>query len=140
MKQFEFLEFATADVVFKAYGKNLTELFKNAALALFEIMVNTKKVEPKIRKKISVKGDDIKSLMFKWLNELIFYVDAQGLAFSKFDVKIDEKKMTLDAEVWGERINPEKHEIREDAKACTYHKMEIKKKKGGWEAQIIIDI
>ncbi len=139
-KRFEFLGFATADAVFKAYGKSLPELFENAALALFEIMVNTKKVKPKVKKHIRVSAKDLKELMFRWLNELIFYPDAEGLAFSKFRIKLDEKKLVLEADVWGERIDPERHELREDVKACTYHKLELKKKKGGWEAQVIVDI
>ena len=43
MKKFEYIDITTADVAFVAYGKDLNELFENAALAMFEVMVNTKK-------------------------------------------------------------------------------------------------
>ncbi|MDI6888308.1 MAG: archease [Methanocellales archaeon] len=140
MKKFEFLDFATADVCFRAYGATLDELFANAALAMLEVMVETKNVEPKITKEIEVKGEDLKSLMFDWLNELLFYVDSEGLVFSRFDVEVDEKRMALSAKVSGERVDLQKHRIKTQVKACTYHKMEVEKRDGKWMAQVIVDV
>lgn len=139
MKKFEFVDITTADVCFLAYGKDLNELFANAALAMFEVMVNTKQIEPKIEKKVKVEGNDLQSLMFNWLNELLVFVDAENLAFSQFDVVVDEKKMKLEAVCKGEEINREKHETKTHVKAATYHKMEIKKNEE-WKAQVIVDI
>ena len=138
MKKFEFVDITTADVAFISYGRSLNELFSNAALAMFEVIANTEKVKPKERKKVKVKGNDLQSLMFNWLNELIIFVDAENLLFSKFDVKINEKKFELQAECKGEKINP-KHELRTEVKAATYHKMKVEKGKT-WKAQVILDI
>jgi SHS2 domain-containing protein len=140
MKKFEFIDITTADVAFIAYGKNLNNLFANAALAMFEVMINTKQVKPKIKRDIKVDGNDLESLMFNWLNNLLIYVDGENLAFSKFDVKIDEKKFNLDAMCKGEIIDNKKHETRTAVKACTYHKLEIKKEKDYWRVRVIVDI
>ncbi|MDI6640534.1 MAG: archease [Methanocellales archaeon] len=140
MKKFEFLGFATADVCFKAYGRTLEEAFANAALAMFEIMLETRNVEQKIVKEIEIKGEDLKSLMFEWLNGLLFYVDAESLAFSRFDVRIDEDQMKLSAKISGEPIDQAKHKPKIDIKACTYHSMEIKQSDGKWTAQVLIDV
>ncbi|HID60274.1 MAG TPA: archease, partial [Hadesarchaea archaeon] len=43
MKRFEWVEHPS-DIGFRAYGKDLAEAFENAALALFEVMVDTSKV------------------------------------------------------------------------------------------------
>lgn len=139
MKKFEFIDITTADVAFIAYGKNLNKLFENAALAFFEVMINTEQVKPKIKKIIKVDGDDLESLMFNWLNELLIYVDGENLAFSKFDVKIDEEKFNLDAVCKGEKIDVKRHETRTAVKACTYHKLEVKKD-DYWKARVIVDI
>jgi SHS2 domain-containing protein len=140
MEKFEFVDITTADVAFVAYGKDLNELFANAALAMFEVMINTKQVKPKIVKKVKIKGNDLQSLMFNWLNELLVYVDRDNIAFSGFNVKIDEKNVELQAECRGEKIKSEKHELKTAVKAATYHKMEIKKVNGIWKAQVILDI
>jgi len=140
MKNFEFLDITTADAAFAAYGKNLNELFANAALAMFEVMVNTKKIKPKVDREVEIEAKDLCGLLFEWLNNLLIFYGSENLAFSKFNVKIDEKNFKLKAECFGERIDPEKHETKTEVKACTYHKMEIKKIKDKWRAQVIVDI
>jgi SHS2 domain-containing protein len=140
MKKFEFLDITTADAAFVSYGKNLNELFANAALAMFEIMVNTKQIKPNVMKKVEIKTNDLQSLLFEWLNKLLIFYGSDNLAFSKFDVNINEKNFKLEANCFGEKINPKKHEIKTEVKACTYHKMEIKKINEEWRAQVIIDI
>ena len=140
MKKFEFLDITTADVCFLAYGESLNALFENSALAMFNVITNTEQVKPKVKRGVEVKGEDLQSLMFNWLNELLFYSGAENLAFSKFEVKIDEKDLDLEANCWGEEMNPEKHELKTEVKACTYHRLEVKKDKDGWKAQVILDI
>ena len=140
MEKFEFIDITTADVAFVAYGKTLSELFSNAALALFEVMINTRQVKPVVTKKIRTDGDDLESLMFNWLNALLVYVDGNSLAFSKFKVEVDEKKLTLKAECSGEKINSKRHETRTAVKAATYHKLEVKKENDYWKAKVIVDI
>jgi SHS2 domain-containing protein len=139
MEKFEFVDITTADVAFDAYGKDLNELFSNAALAMFEVMINTKQVSPKIKKDVKVIGNDLESLMFNWLNALLVYVDGENLAFSKFDVEVDEKNFNLSAECSGEEIDNKRHETRTVIKAATYHRLQIKKN-GFWKARVIIDI
>ena len=140
MKKFEFLDITTADTAFVAYGKNLNELFSNAALAMFEVMINTKKIKPKVEREVEIETKDLQSLLFEWLNKLLFFNGSENLAFSKFNVKIDEKNFKLKAECFGEEIDVEKHEAKTEVKACTYHKMEIKKFNDKWKAQVIVDI
>ncbi len=137
---FKFVDITTADVAFEAYGKDLNELFESAALAMFEVMVNTKQVEPKVEKRVEVKGNDLESLMFNWLNELLVFYGSENLAFSKFNVKIDENNLELKANCLGEEIDPKKHELRTEVKSCTYHQLQVKKINDKWKARIILDI
>jgi len=139
MKKFEFVDISVADVAFLAYGKNLNELFSNAALSMFEVMINTNQVKPKIEKRINVKGNDLQSLMFNWLNKLLVFVDSENLVFSKFKTKVDGKNFILRATCRGEKIDPKRHETRTAVKACTYHEMKIEKNKI-WKSQVILDI
>jgi SHS2 domain-containing protein len=140
MKKFEFLDITTSDTAFAAYGKDLNELFSNAALVMFEVMVNTKKVKPRVVREVEVEAKDLHSLLFVWLNRLLVFYGSENLAFSKFDVKINEKNFKLKARCFGEKIDPKRHETKTEVKACTYHKMEIKKINDGWRAQVILDI
>ncbi len=136
---FKFLDITTSDTAFEANGKNLNELFSSSALAMFEVMINTKQIKPEVKREIKIQANDLKGLLFEWLNELLVFYGAENLAFSKFELKIDEKNFKLEATCWGEEINPDKHETRAEVKAATYHKMEIEKNEM-WKARVILDI
>ena len=124
--KFKFIEH-TADVGVEAYGETIEETFKNAALGFLEIMTDTSKVEPKVKKEFSVESEDLKSLLYDFLEKFLFFHDSENLVFSKFKVKIQGNK--LEAEVWGEEFNKEKHEDKTSVKAITYHRMEVSDKK-----------
>ena len=139
MKRFEWLDITTSDVAFRAYGRDLAELFANAGSALMNVTVNTEQVRPAEKRHIKVQGSDLKSLLFEFLTELLYYIDAENMVFSRFELKIDEENFVLEGDILGERIDPARHETRTHVKACTYHKMEIKKNKF-WSARVILDI
>ncbi len=139
--KFKFLEdVAIADIAYMAYGKNLAELFENAALALSDVTVNLKGVKSKIKKEIKIKSDKIDLLLYDFLSEIIFIKDTKGLLFSKYKVNIDEKKISLKAICQGEKIDRQRHELRNDVKAVTMHLFEIKKEKNRYSATIVVDI
>lgn len=140
MPKFKFLEH-TADVQFEAYGSDLKELFGNCALALSEVMADTKKIEPKKKISLGLKNKNREELLFDFLSQIIFYKDAEQLVFSKFKVEIKEKEgiYCLKADLVGEKINPEKHSLRDDAKAITWHHFQIEKNKE-WKARVIVDV
>ena len=136
---FKFLDITTSDVAFEAYGKDLNELFANSALAMFEVMTNTKQIKTTVEKSVKIQSKDLEGLLFEWLNELLVFYGAENLAFSKFELKIDNKTLELEAKCWGEEINPEKHETKTEVKAATYHKMKVEKNEI-WKARVILDV
>ena len=139
--KYKFLEH-TADVMFEAFGKDLNEIFENAALATFETQVDLKKVKNKVKKKIKLKNEDEGDLLFDFLEELIYLKDAKYLVFNKFRVRIKKvkNKFELEAVVEGEKIDPEKHELKVDVKAITLHMFYLNKVKNGWKCRVILDI
>jgi len=130
--RFRFLEH-TADIKFRAYGKTLNEVFENAGLAFFEVCCNTKKVKPLIKKELSIKSEDLKSLLYDFLEELLYLHEAEHYLFSKFKVIIKGLKLT--ATLWGEKIN-QSHELRSMIKAVTYNDMIVEK----GMAQVVLDL
>jgi SHS2 domain-containing protein len=139
--KFEFFD-VTADVGFRAYGKNLDDAFQNAALATFEVMTDTSQIKPAVKREIMVESEDEKALLYDWLSELLFLHDYDGLVFSQFKVNINQKgpeTFSLHAEVYGEEFNQNTHEIRDEVKAVTFHLMEINKEKNECTLQVILD-
>lgn len=139
---YKFIEgLTTADVAFDAKGKNLNELFESAAMALFDIMANPKKVEKKIIKKFSLEENSLENLMFKFLDEIIFFKDSDSLVFNSSKVEVKQNKnLKLTATLYGDRIDYKKQELKVDPKAVTMHKFEVKKEKENYVARVVVDI
>lgn len=139
---YRFLEdIATGDAAFEAEGRTLEELFREAAIATFEVMVDTKGVEPKITMEVELKHEAVDGLLFDWLSELVYLKDAEAVLFCKFDVSIKKNDAyELKAKASGENINQRKHNLRSDVKAVTYHMFEVKKTGENWSARVVLDI
>lgn len=138
-KKYEFFDH-TADIGIKAYGRDLNEAFENAALAVFEVMTDTSKVEPRESREIEIDGMDLENLLYRWIEGLLVYYDSELFLFGKFKVKIDLENLRLNAIAWGEKFNPDKHERRTVVKAMTYHEMSIVKTNNGYELTFVVDI
>ena len=105
--------------MFEAYGKDLKELFQNAAEALSTVICKTKQVKPKETEEFVIKADNLEDLMINWLQALIAIVDTEQKFFSKFEIEeIDETH--LKAKLKGEPIRPELGETV--VKAVTMYK------------------
>ena len=136
----------TADVYIESWGRTLEEAFEWAAIGMFEVMTDLKKVDAKEKYEISVKGEDLYALLYEWLEELLFIFGSQGKVFSRFKVhKITKKEdngYILSGEAWGETFNIKKHTQKTEVKAVTYSLMEIIKNKSTeqWFVRFVLDI
>jgi SHS2 domain-containing protein len=132
---------ATADAAFEVEGKTLEDLFRDAAIATFEVMADTGTVKPEVTRKIELENEGVDNLLFDWLSELVYLKDAESLIFRRFDVDIRKNDAyKLKATVSGEPINQRKHSLRSDVKAVTYHMFEVKKTGENWTARVVLDI
>lgn len=127
----------TADIKFQAFGKTVEKAFENSALAMFNTMCS-ETVKRKIKKTINVKGKDLESLLYNFLEELLFYLDSENFFLSRIKVKIDEKKLTLEAEAQGDLAG--KYPIHLDVKAVTYNEMFVKREKNKYICQVVLDV
>lgn len=139
MPRFEFFDH-TADIGIIAYGRSLEEAFESAALAVFEVMTDTSKIEYKVEVEIEEIGSDLENLLYRWIESLLVYYDSDLLLFGKFKVSIDLNNMTLKGKAYGEKFNPEKHERRTVVKAMTYHEMLISQNDGTYILRFVVDI
>jgi SHS2 domain-containing protein len=140
--KFEFLEH-TADILIAAHGQSLEEAFENAALAMFEVMTDTTKVNPAEEDTVEVDAEDEYALLYSWLEALLIKFEVKGMLYSKFKISNLEDKpegLKLKANVWGEKFNPEKHPQKVAVKAVTYHRMEIIKDIEKVTLEFILDI
>lgn len=135
MKKYEFLEHP-ADIKIRVFGKDLPEVFTNAALGMMEIIYGQEVLseKPSTTTEIRVKAMDLESLMIDWLSDLLYLSDTNDQAYINYKIK-DFKENKIIAEVG---TCPAK--AVDDIKAVTYNELEIEEKNGKWEATVVFDI
>lgn len=141
MKQLHDIEFIehTGDIGVRVRAGELKELFVRAAQAMFEVICPQCRVEPVLSRSIFVTGGDLEELLVNWLSELNFWFCTEQELYSDFCISLLDKH-TLRAAVRGERADPQRHALRTEIKAVTYHKLYVTHGRQGWEAQVIFDI
>lgn len=137
MKVYEYFD-VTADIGFKSYGNDLNEAFENAGLAMFNVITDTSNVSSSKEISFEVSSEDNVSLLYDYLEELLFYHEVEFMLFAEFHVEIDDN-YHLKATIKGEDIDWEKHERKTEVKAITFHKMDVKKT-GHVELRAIVDL
>ena len=136
-------EIGTADIAFEATGRDLPELFRAAADATMNVMIdNLDAIEPRETRQIELANDKIDMLLFDLLQEFIYFKDAEPLLLRVRTARIDEKdeKYFLKAKAAGESLDAARHHQRADVKAVTLHGFSVEKHDSGWKATALLDI
>ncbi len=136
MKRFEIIEH-TADIGINAYGRNLAGAFANAAYGMFSIIAELESVREAESRRVEVSADDLESLLFEWLNSLLYYFDVEMLIFKRFDI-IEFRDTRLVADCYGEKFDASRHRIKTGVKSATYHMLEVDRQKK--RVRVIFDI
>jgi SHS2 domain-containing protein len=136
-------EIGTADIAFEATGRDLPELFRDAADATTNVMIdNIEAIQPRETRQIELSNDKLDMLLFDFLQELIYLKDAERLLLRIREAQIDEKQdnYVLKATAEGEPLDAERHQQRADVKAVTLHNFCVEKVNGEWKAMVLLDI
>lgn len=133
--KFEFLEH-TGDLKFRAYGNNFEEMFESCALAVSSVFSKGKKIKNLKTKKINVEAKDNESLLYKFIEELIYLFDAEQFIVSKTKIKI--KGNNLNCVAYGDEST--KYKNLDAIKSPTYSEMYIRQKGKIWECQVVLDV
>lgn len=137
MTGFEYLPH-TADVGIAAYGKDLPELFANAAAGMFSVITDLSQVGDGETREVTAAAEDIESLLIAWLNELLFVFDVEHLLLKRFEVSFPGENH-LRAIVRGEKYDPSRHRFVKGVKAATYHRVQVSEN-DGYRAQFYLDV
>lgn len=143
---YRFLEdVAIADVDFQAWGPDLAAVFRQAALATAETMVDDlTTVRAREQREVTLRANSAERALFDFLQELIYYKDTEGLILRPEAVRVTEEAtgegFGVTAILAGETIDPERHPLNADVKAVTMHRFRLETTPQGWEAEAVLDV
>ena len=133
---------ALADLAFEASGDSLQDLFQGATNALIEALADPATVGTTWSRQIRRQEQDPAALLFDWLSDLVYWKDAASVVFSKavLDLRHEGGVLTLDATLFGERVDPSVHVLRADVKGVTKHLYELTRADDRWKARVVVDV
>ncbi len=141
---YEFLDH-TADLKIKIEESSLDEAFKTAALAIKQAMAENIEVSQKITRIVSVEGKDLQDLLYNFMEEFIFLLDADDFILADIidlEVNKDEEKniWTLSSTISGD--NASNYRFSNDVKAITFNEMKIQEDKENNKVviQFVLDV
>ncbi len=132
-----------SDVYVEVRAKSLEEAFALSGMAVYEVMTDVSRVKEQERVEVAVEGFDLYSLLYNWLEGLIYLFDSRGFLGSEIKVEKvsrNENGFKLKAVVLGEKYDAKRHESKTAIKAATYHLMEIKKEGDEYVIKFVLDI
>ncbi|MBU1102694.1 archease [Patescibacteria group bacterium] len=143
MQKYEILEHP-ADLKIRVFGKDLPEVFVNAALAMAEQQTRNseiKKFYPERSRRVGnwetveIESADLESLLVDWLSEILYRGEVNKKVYFDFAIK-EFQKTKLRGKIKGVAVQQKSLDI----KAATYHDLSIKKTGQYWRATLIFDI
>ena len=129
----------TADIGIRAWGGEFSEVFEEAAKALFSVIVDLETVTPSKQRSLEVCRDSGEELFLAWLKELLYVFDTERLVLCEFKV-LDLSPTKLTAEVRGEPLDNKKHGLGREVKAVTHHQFKLVRDSSRYMAEVILDI
>lgn len=135
---FELLEHP-ADIGFRAQAPTLARLFEECARALQFLVFDPFETDHNVQIQLDAEGGDAESLLVNWLNELLYHVDSQHLAFDSFEIgSFDGTRIECVGR--GGRRDRTRYPDKLLVKAVTYHQLRIAKSGDLLSADVYVDI
>ena len=129
----------TADIAIRARGKDLRELFENAAFGMFDIIADLEGLKTSISVDTTLKAVSKEELLIAWLDELLYNFYTKGIIFSTFEIaSINETEII--ARSHGRLVGDNRNRLKREIKAATFHDLAIKENSEGLSVEIIFDV
>jgi protein archease len=124
----------TADWEIEAWAPNMFQLIEQTARGMYglinPILIDNKRVNRLIR----VISTDYEGVIIKFLNELLFLLEQEGLAFDEYKIALEGFSMV--AVVKGAKVS----QIHTQIKAVTWHKIVILETEGCLSVRLVFDV
>jgi SHS2 domain-containing protein len=133
----------TADLALAVTGENLEELLRAAALGLWSVSWDVRRVRPEGTWEITAEGRDAEALLVNFLNELIFRHETDRVVWRELErLAVEEDPgggLRVRGVAKGQLLGPQ-HRLRREVKAATLHGLRVARRGGRLSARVVFDL
>lgn len=128
------LEEHVGEVEMRVEGYSLADLFTETAHAIGEVLGHAVPDDPGIHREVSLEAPDRNALLVDWMNELVYLTDRNERIY---EARIDAiNDHMLRASLVGRSVA----NLRQQIKAATFHRLEIRDVAGHLVANVVLDV
>jgi SHS2 domain-containing protein len=128
----------TSEVALAIHADTLPELFRQAALALAELLLGRVPGAPgpdPVTVRVVVRSADLPTLLVDWINELVYRGETLGAVWSEIaDLRVSGSELTA------QLLGASQSELAVEVKAATLHDARVGPASGGFEGHLILDV
>jgi SHS2 domain-containing protein len=92
---------------------------------------------------VRLSGPDRETLLVRWINELVFFVQEESFVPTGAELRIreqSEKALSLEARLLGVPLDLEGHGFQGEIKSATFHGLDVTPGNDGWQTRVILDV
>ncbi|HUV51360.1 MAG TPA: archease [Anaerolineae bacterium] len=129
----------TSDFGLRVFASDIKTLFADAAHAMIDQITDINELKGLNEFHVHVTGSDWPDLMVNWLREVLYLWTGEEKLVKRAQI-LSLSEYELSAKVMYDTYEPDRHIIKNEIKAVTYHQIYVKSLPNGWETQIIFDV
>ncbi len=133
----------TADIAAEVSADNYNDLFIASAFVWKESVVPDFHLDKPEEKEIDISDRSLEELLVHFLSELNYLLFVKRWIFFEVkDIAVKENAKQFEAKIKiiGERVDENKHELKIEIKAVTFHQMNIRYGDGKYKTRYVFDI
>ncbi|NNJ96216.1 MAG: archease [Gammaproteobacteria bacterium] len=127
-----------ADIGIRGTGGTLAEAFEQTALALSAVVTDIGLIQAQTSVNITCRDQSHDTLLYDWLNAVIYEMATRKMLFSRFNVTIENGQLTATA--IGETIDVARHQPAAEIKGATFTELAVQQGHDQWFAQCVVDV
>lgn len=143
---YEYLDH-TADIQLHGWGDTLERALEQVAIAMFGYMTSLSRIQVNeeqsktVANEIVVKGHDLQSLTFGFLQEWLYIFHESGFVAKEVQLlSINRESFEACSSARGEIVDWKRHTQGTEVKAVTYSNLQINEEEGRCDIWVIVDI
>jgi len=128
----------SGDIGVEVWGRDMGEMLENATMGLFSLLCRSE-VREVVERRIQVSSSSAEDLLVDWLGEVISTAGACGELYGTVDI-VRVGEWHAEGVLRGEKVDPERHDLRFEVKAATYHGLAVEKRGSRFYGRVVFDL
>lgn len=129
-----------ADEGIEVRARTLGELFAEALEGMFGFLVEAASVDARATIEVEAEGGDEEELLYNLLSEALSVALSEAFAVARAEVEVEPDGLRARSRLWGEPIDPDRHDLGVEVKAVTLHGLAVERTEEGFFGRVFFDV